>query len=73
MITLEEGILLSVIPYLEQKGHGVSHSVSGLNRILFGKGNIIAQPALWNRNTTHLQKSWWAAADPRADGSAMGF
>ena len=73
MLTLEEGIQSSVISYLEQKGHSVSHNVSGLNRILFGKGNIIAQPMLWNGNATKLQKCWWAGADPRTDGSAMGF
>jgi gamma-glutamyltranspeptidase / glutathione hydrolase len=61
-VALEEGIPDSVIAELERMGHPV-YSVSGYDRSLFGRGQVILQDA----ETGVLS----AGSDPRADGCAM--
>jgi gamma-glutamyltranspeptidase/glutathione hydrolase len=61
-VALEEGIPANVVSDLEKMGHPV-HSVSGYDRSLFGRGQVI----LRDTETGVLA----AGSDPRADGCAM--
>ncbi|RPJ24927.1 MAG: gamma-glutamyltransferase [Chloroflexi bacterium] len=61
-LALEEGIPTDVISDLEKMGHPV-YSVSGFDRSLFGRGQVILHEA----ETGVLV----AGSDPRADGCAM--
>jgi gamma-glutamyltranspeptidase / glutathione hydrolase len=61
-VSLEEGIPLETMQNLAERGHQV-RSVSGLQRALFGRGQII----LRNPENGVLM----AGSDPRADGCAM--
>lgn len=61
-VALEEGIPLDVSANLEKMGHPV-YSVSGFDRSLFGRGQVILRDA----ETGVLV----AGSDPRADGCAM--
>ena len=61
-VALEEGIPANVISDLETMGHPV-YSVSGYDRSLFGRGQVILRDA----ETGVL----CAGSDPRADGCAM--
>jgi len=61
-VALEEGIPQETISSLEKMGHPV-YSVSGHDRSLFGRGQVI----LRNAETGVLT----AGSDPRADGCAM--
>jgi gamma-glutamyltranspeptidase/glutathione hydrolase len=61
-VALEEGIPKKTISSLEKMGHPV-YSVSGYDRSLFGRGQVI----LRNAETGVLT----AGSDPRADGCAM--
>jgi gamma-glutamyltranspeptidase / glutathione hydrolase len=61
-VALEEGIPSDVIDDLEKMGHPV-YSVSGFDRSLFGRGQVILRDA----ETGVL----CAGSDPRADGCAM--
>jgi gamma-glutamyltranspeptidase/glutathione hydrolase len=61
-VALEEGIPANVISDLEKMGHPV-YSVSGYDRSLFGRGQVI----LRDPETGVLS----AGSDPRADGCAM--
>jgi len=61
-VALEEGIATNVVSDLEKMGHPV-YSVSGYERSLFGRGQVILRDA----ETGIL----CAGSDPRADGCAM--
>ncbi len=61
-VAIEEGIPANVVSDLEKMGHPV-YSVSGFDRSLFGRGQVI----LRDRETGVL----CAGSDPRADGCAM--
>ncbi|HEX9837963.1 MAG TPA: gamma-glutamyltransferase [Anaerolineales bacterium] len=61
-VALEEGIPANVVSDLEKMGHHV-YSVSGYDRSLFGRGQVI----LRDTQTSVLA----AGSDPRADGCAM--
>jgi gamma-glutamyltranspeptidase/glutathione hydrolase len=63
-VALEEGIPSNVIYALEKMGHPV-YSVSGFDRSLFGRGQVI----LRDSETGVL----CAGSDPRADGCAMAL
>jgi gamma-glutamyltranspeptidase / glutathione hydrolase len=63
-VALEEGIPAPVISDLEKMGHSV-YSVSGFDRSLFGRGQVI----LRDPQTGVL----CAGSDPRADGCAMAL
>ncbi len=63
-VALEEGIPSSSLNELSQMGHSV-YSVSGYEKALFGRGQIILrQPE---------NGVLWAGSDPRADGCAMSL
>ena len=61
-VALEEGIPANVVSDLEKMGHPV-HLVSGFDRSIFGRGQVILRDA----ETGVLN----AGSDPRADGCAM--
>ena len=61
-VALEEGIPLETISGLEKMGHPV-YSVSGYERALFGRGQVILRDPATGVLT--------AGSDPRADGCAM--
>lgn len=63
-IALEDGIPVSVMSALADRGHQV-RPVSGYSRAIFGRGQII----LRNPNSGALA----GGSDPRADGQAAGF
>ena len=63
-VALEEGIPADVFSDLERLGHPV-YSVSGFDRSLFGRGQVILRDA----ETGVL----CAGSDPRADGCAMTY
>jgi gamma-glutamyltranspeptidase / glutathione hydrolase len=63
-VALEEGIPQETISSLEKLGHPV-YSVSGYDRSLFGRGQVILRDA----ETGVLS----AGSDPRADGCAMAL
>ncbi len=62
-IALEEGIPIKTMSTLAEMGH-VIKPVSGMNRALFGRGQVIL------RDTEGILA---AGSDPRADGCAMTF
>lgn len=63
-VALETGVPAQVIEQLREMGHPL-YSVSGQERALFGRGQII----LRDPQTGVLQ----AGSDPRADGCAMAL
>ena len=66
-VSLEEGISSQVINQLSTLGHRTHGPVSGYDRIIFGRGQIIV-----SRQTTK-GNVWWAGSDTRADGLAIGY
>ena len=71
-VALEEGIDDSVILKLKTLGHSIEGPVSGQNRALFGRGQIISlsNPAVRGEGAEQV---WWAGSDCRADGLAIGY
>lgn len=66
-VSLEEGISPQVISQLSSMGHMTYGPVSGFERTMFGRGQIIV-----SRHTTK-GRVWWAGSDTRADGLAIGY
>jgi gamma-glutamyltranspeptidase/glutathione hydrolase len=64
-VALEDGIREEVLEELKQRGHKMRSGVSGHERSVFGRAQIIKR----DRKTGVL----WAGSDGRADGCAMGF
>ncbi|XP_078061542.1 glutathione hydrolase-like YwrD proenzyme isoform X2 [Mustelus asterias] len=76
-LSLEEGIHQSASQELIARGHNVHWPVSGHDRSLFGRGQIITKGAWWDLQLALTaedgQEVLWAGSDPRADGCAIGF
>lgn len=64
-VMLEEGVDELNVYALEEQGHRLKKDVSGYDRSIFGKAQIIKK----DRETGVL----WAGSDCRSDGCAMGF
>ncbi|KAJ1728224.1 hypothetical protein LPJ61_004151 [Coemansia biformis] len=66
-IAVEEGIADATVDALRRMGHRV-HVVTGLQRSVFGRGQVIRQTVDGRLGTRVLE----AGSDPRADGQAVG-
>ncbi|KAF8821533.1 putative gamma-glutamyltransferase YwrD [Cardiosporidium cionae] len=66
-VSLEEGICNSVCAELYEMGHPIVRGVSGFNRQLFGRSQII------RRTISHNQVVLVGGSDGRGDGCAFGF
>jgi len=64
VVSLEEGIAVKDMATLTRKGHVIA-PVSGHERAIFGRGQIILRDA--------ESGVLWGGSDPRADGCAMGY
>ena len=64
-IFLEEGVDEKVVQGLKDRGHELITKVSGYDRAIFGRAQIIKRV-----RTTGV---YWAGSDGRADGCAIGF
>ncbi|XP_077868973.1 glutathione hydrolase-like YwrD proenzyme [Saccoglossus kowalevskii] len=77
-ISLEHGIASKTVLELVNMGHLIDGPITGLNRSVFGRGQIITKGAWWSagRNPSDQLfvcddcKVLWAGSDPRADGMA---
>ncbi len=63
-VALEAGLPAALVRGLERRGHPVRAGVSGYERALFGRGQIICREP---------EGVLWAGSDPRADGCALGW
>ncbi|XP_053316141.1 glutathione hydrolase-like YwrD proenzyme [Spea bombifrons] len=72
---LEDGIPREVAENLKLRGHEVHWPVSGYERMLFGRGQVITKGDWWRQGQHAIndRKVWWAGSDPRADGCALGY
>ena len=66
-VSLEEGILPQVIKELNSMDHRTQGPVSGYERTMFGRGQIIVS------HPTNKGNVWWAGCDTRSDGVAIGY
>jgi gamma-glutamyltranspeptidase/glutathione hydrolase len=64
-VFLEDGFDLNVIQTLKEMGHNLEAGLSGYERSLFGKAQIIKKD--------RENKVLWAGSDGRSDGCAMGY
>ena len=70
-ISLEDGISQDTIAELRALGHNVKGPLKGIERMLFGKGQIIcSRPVQVGNERANV---WWSGSDGRADGMAVGF
>lgn len=72
-IRLEEGIPNSVVSELKALGHS-AELVSGHERSMFGRGQVISQGSWWRSGLDDRDKQvYWAGSDPRADGLVASY
>lgn len=64
-MVLEEGFSEEAVAGLKKRGHAVEAGVSGHDRAVFGRGQII-------RRDPHTGVLW-GGSDPRADGQVLGW
>lgn len=64
-VFLEEGFPPEVVEQLKAKGHDVKPNLSGYQRAVFGRGQIIRR----NSKSGVL----WGGSEPRADGQVLGW
>ena len=75
-VKLEAGIAEAVVDVLRERGHEVRGQVTGHERAVFGRGQIIACREFWNESRAtcaNPKRVLWAASDPRSDGCAIGY
>lgn len=68
-VAIEEGISMRTISSLKALGHQIESPISGHNRALFGRGQIICA----RNGGQDGERVWWAGSDARADGLAVGY
>ena len=66
-VALEDGISESTITKLRAIGHDVMGPVTGHERCVFGRGQIITSCPVDG------ERVWWAGSDGRGDGQAIGY
>jgi gamma-glutamyltranspeptidase/glutathione hydrolase len=64
LLNLEAGVPSTTVDDLTRRGHVLRSGLSGYERSLFGRGQIIRREP---------DGVLWGGSDPRADGCAMGF
>ncbi|KAL5017441.1 hypothetical protein ScPMuIL_007030 [Solemya velum] len=70
-VFIEDGVSREVIDGLRQLGHAVTGPVSGFDRKVFGRGQVITKGNWFSGGST--QDIYWAGSDLRADGVAIGY
>ncbi|XP_069831481.1 glutathione hydrolase-like YwrD proenzyme [Dendropsophus ebraccatus] len=72
---LEDGFPGNIAEDLKARGHLVHWPITGPERKLFGRAQIITKGDWWRsyKIFSDSNKVWWAGSDPRADGCAMGY
>lgn len=60
---------MRTISSLKALGHRIEGPISGHNRALFGRGQIICARS----GGQDGERVWWAGSDARADGLAVGY
>jgi gamma-glutamyltranspeptidase/glutathione hydrolase len=70
-VSLEDGIPVDVQKGLEAMGHQVTGPLTGFQRSLFGRGQIIQARTTTTRNGPG--RVWWAGSEGRTDGLAIGY
>ena len=63
-VALEAGLPAALVDGLRSRGHPLRAGISGYERSLFGRGQIIRRDP---------DGVLWGGSDPRADGCALGF
>ena len=71
-VFLEEGISGVVAKELMELGHKITHPVSGHDRSVFGRGQIITRKRAPCKSGPN-RDVYWSGSDPRADGLAIGL
>lgn len=71
-VFLEEGISDTAAERLRVLGHRITHPVSGHDRSVFGRGQIIARRKATCKDGPD-KFVYWSGSDPRADGLAVGL
>lgn len=66
-VSLEEGITPQVTKQLSSMGHKILGPITGYERTVFGRGQIIVSCPTSEGNV------WWAGSDTRGDGLAIGY
>ncbi|XP_068174664.1 glutathione hydrolase-like YwrD proenzyme [Antennarius striatus] len=75
-VHLEEGVDQQVAKDLRKRGHKVIGPITGHDRAMFGRGQIITVGDWWNPDVNqvdHPTTVLWAGSDPRGDGCAQGY
>ncbi|XP_063962056.1 glutathione hydrolase-like YwrD proenzyme [Lytechinus pictus] len=76
LVHLEESFPSSTFDALWSKGHKVK-SMSGFEREMFGRGQVITKGDWWSAETHcgegERSQVLWAGSDPRGDGMAVGM
>uniref|UniRef100_A0A8D2LPU6 Gamma-glutamyltransferase n=3 Tax=Varanus komodoensis TaxID=61221 RepID=A0A8D2LPU6_VARKO len=73
-VFLEDGIPPCIAEALKAMGHTVMFPVTGHDRSIFGRGQIITKGDWWRQTKLASSRNvFWAGSDPRADGCAMGY
>ena len=72
VVAIEEGIPMETISKLKALGHRIEGPISGYDRAVFGRGQIICSKT-GGSISSGRERVWWAGSDGRADGMAVGY
>ena len=72
-IFLEEGMPRGTMGELRALGHRVAGPVRGLQRVVFGRGQVVCSRAVGGGEGRERANVWWGGSDSRGDGVVMGY